>query len=101
MRVYAPFWFSIARCPALKFRIVSKEGKRQAQKILPFKSRQNDEEIPDEITGEEFYEGYTIASTLNFKFLGLSVSIDNSGKDVFGPPQDLSPLGDMVISLSF
>ncbi|KAL8141812.1 hypothetical protein V2J09_014844 [Rumex salicifolius] len=95
VRVYAPFWFSIARCPTLKFKIISMDGKKQSRKILPFKSRQNDEEILEEITGEELYEGHTMASTLNFKLLGLSVSISNSGEDIFGPVQDLSPLGDM------
>lgn len=56
----------------------------------------NDEVIFEEITEEEMFEGYTIASALNFKFLGLSVSITQSGGAQFGPAQDLSPLGDMV-----
>lgn len=34
--------------------------------------------------------------------LGLAVSIDQSGKEQFGPVKDLSPLGDMVfVNLSF
>ncbi|GAB2273667.1 hypothetical protein Dimus_008449 [Dionaea muscipula] len=94
VRVYAPYWFSIARCPPLTCRLVDRTERTSAQKVsLPFKSRKNKKEILEEITEEEFYDGYTIASALNFKRLGLSVSIGHSG--TFGPVKELSALGDM------
>lgn len=64
-----------------------------------FQSKKNNELILEEITEEEIYEGHTIASALNFKLFGLSVSISQSGKEHFGPVKDLSPLGDMVDSI--
>ncbi|GMH29787.1 hypothetical protein Nepgr_031630 [Nepenthes gracilis] len=98
VRIYSPYWFAISRCPALTCRLVIRTEKGHAQKVaLLFKSRKNDREIFEEITEEEFHEGYTIASALNFKLLGLSVSIGTSG--TFGPIKDLSPLGDMDGSL--
>lgn len=96
IRVYAQYWFSIARCPPLKCRILDLKGKGQARKIsLPFHKR-NSEVIFEEITEEEIYEGHTIASALNFKLLGLAVSIAISDNELFGPVKDLSPLADMV-----
>ncbi|KAJ0048722.1 hypothetical protein Pint_15724 [Pistacia integerrima] len=100
IRVYAPFWFEIARCPPLTYRLLDMTGKKHTRKIvLPFQSKKDNEVILEEITEEEIYEGCTIASTLNFKLLGLSVSIAQSGTDHFGPIKDLSPLGDMDGSL--
>lgn len=97
IRVYAPYWFDIARCPPLTYRLVDMTGKKHTRKIvLPFQSKKENEVILEEITEDEIYEGCTIASTLNFKLLGLSVSIAQSGNDHFGPIKDLSPLGDMV-----
>jgi len=52
-----------------------------------------------QITQEEMVEGYTIASALNFKLLGISASIARPGKEFYGPVRDLSALGDMVISI--
>ncbi|GAB4857735.1 hypothetical protein Ancab_015642 [Ancistrocladus abbreviatus] len=93
VRVYAPYWFAVARCPALACRLIDRTGKKHTQKIaLPFKSRKNSE-VLDEITEEEFHEDYTMGSAMNFKVLGLSVSIGSSG--TFGPIKDLSPLFDM------
>ena len=97
IRVYAPYWFAIARCPPLTLRLLDLTGRRQEWKSsLPFHSKKNNEVIFEEITEEEIFEGYTIASALNFKLLGLSVSITQSGAEQFGPVQDLSPLGDTV-----
>ena len=62
----------------------------------PFRSTKDSETILEEITEEEIYEGHTIASPLKFKLLGLALSIDQSGKEQFGPVKDLSPLDDTV-----
>nr|KAJ0195407.1 hypothetical protein LSAT_V11C700349430 [Lactuca sativa] len=62
----------------------------------PFKSKKTNEVILEEITEEEFHEGYTIASALNFKLLGLFASISDNGNDHFGDVTDLSPLADML-----
>lgn len=68
---------------------------------LLFRSKKDDELVYDEIIEEEILDGYTIASALNFKTLGLSVAISQSGKERFGPVKDLLPLGDMVDNYSF
>ncbi|EOA17894.1 hypothetical protein CARUB_v10006303mg [Capsella rubella] len=100
IRLYAPFWFSIARCPSLTLRLLDLSGKKQTRKVgLPFRNKKNEEVVLDEVTEEEIYEGHTIASTLNFKLLGLSVSISQSGNQQYGPAKDLSALGDMDGSL--
>ncbi|CAH1440159.1 unnamed protein product [Lactuca virosa] len=65
----------------------------------PFKSKKTNEGILEEITEEEFHEGYTIASSLNFKLLGLFTSISDSGNDHFRDLIDLTPLSDMDGSL--
>ena len=76
IRVYSPYWFSIARCPPLTLRFLDKTGGKQKRKMaLPFQSNENNEVILEEIIEEEIYEGYTIASALNFILLCLSVSI--------------------------
>ncbi|XP_058190168.1 uncharacterized protein LOC131307586 isoform X5 [Rhododendron vialii] len=100
IRVYSSYWFSIARCPPLKLRLIDMTARKQTRKIaLPFQSKEKNEVILEELTEEEIYEGYTIAYALNFKMLGLSVSISQSGGEQFGPAKDLSPLGDMDGSL--
>ncbi|PQQ07890.1 uncharacterized protein Pyn_00513 [Prunus yedoensis var. nudiflora] len=100
VRVYAPYWYSIARCPPLTFRLLDIKGKKHTRKVGgPLESKKNNEAILEEITEEEIYEGHTIASALTFKMLGLAVSIDQSGTEQFGPVKDLSPLGDMDGSL--
>ncbi|KAG0474801.1 hypothetical protein HPP92_014487 [Vanilla planifolia] len=53
------------------------------------------EKILWQITNEDMINGYTIVSALNFKYLALSVSLSNPGKEKFGPVKELSPLGDM------
>lgn len=96
IRVYAPYWFEIARCPPLIFRLLD-IGKKHTRKIaFPYQSKENSRVICEEIKEEEIYEGHTIASALNFNLLGLSVSISQAGNNRFGPIKDLSPLGDMV-----
>ncbi|KAL7609935.1 hypothetical protein Lser_V15G10156 [Lactuca serriola] len=97
LRVYSPYWLTIARCPPLTFRLVDMSAKKA--KRNPFKSKKTNEVILEEITEEEFHEGYTIASALNFKLLGLSASISDNGNDHFGDVTDLSPLADMDGSL--
>ncbi|XP_019086561.1 PREDICTED: uncharacterized protein LOC104718635 [Camelina sativa] len=100
IRLYAPFWFSIARCPSLTLRLLDLSGKKQTRKVgLPFRNKKNDDVVLEEVTEEEIYEGHTIASTLNFKLLGLSVSISQFGNQQHGPAKDLSALGDMDGSL--
>lgn len=98
IRIYAPYWFAIARCPPLTLKLLDLTVTKQTRKIgFPFQYKKNKEILLEEITEEEIYEGHTIASALNFKFLGLSVSIAHSGDGQYGPVKDLSPLGDMVI----
>ncbi|XP_024994007.1 uncharacterized protein LOC112527539 isoform X2 [Cynara cardunculus var. scolymus] len=100
LRIYSPYWLTVARCPPLTFRLVDMSIKRTKRSIsLPFKSRKTNEVILEEITEEEFHEGHTIASALNFKLWGLSASISDNGNDHFGAVGDLSPLGDMDGSL--
>ncbi|KAI3710546.1 hypothetical protein L2E82_40329 [Cichorium intybus] len=98
LRVYSPYWLTIARCPPLTFRLVDTSVKKTKRNI--FKSKKTEEVILEEITEEEFHDGYTIASALNFKVLGLSASISDNGNDHFGDVIDLSPLGDMDGSLA-
>ncbi|XP_042486677.1 uncharacterized protein LOC122066914 [Macadamia integrifolia] len=101
VRVYAPYWIASARCPSLTYKVVDRSVKRENRNFsIPFPSKmQRNEVIIEEITEEEIFEGYTIDSALNFKFVGLSVSISQSGKEQFGPVRDLSPLGDLEGSM--
>lgn len=97
IRVYSPYWFAIARCPPLTFRVLDMSREKTTRRIaVPFLSKKNNEVVLQEISEEEINEGHTIASALNFKLLGLSASISQSGEEHFGPVTDLSPLGDMV-----
>ncbi|XVE65214.1 hypothetical protein DITRI_Ditri07aG0162900 [Diplodiscus trichospermus] len=96
IRVYAPYWFSVSRCPPLTYRYVDVGGKTLKRKIgFPLHSRKTNEGIIEEITDEEMCGGHTIASALNFNLLGLCVAITEYGNEHFGPVKDLSPLGDM------
>ncbi|XP_042953951.1 uncharacterized protein LOC122290372 isoform X2 [Carya illinoinensis] len=100
IRVYAPYWFEVTRCPPLTFRLVDLPGKKHTWKIaLPIQSKDKKEVLYEEITEDELFGGHTIASAMNFNTLGLSVSIAQSGDERFGPVKDLSPLGDMDGSL--
>lgn len=74
-------------------------GQKHTQKFAArFQSNKKNESILEDITEEEIYEGYTIASALNFNTLALSVAVAQTGNDQFGPFKDLTPLGDMVMS---
>ncbi|KAH9610754.1 hypothetical protein KSS87_017342 [Heliosperma pusillum] len=95
VRIYAPYWFTVARCPPLTFRLVNKAEKKTVKISSHFKPTNRNTDISEEISEDEFHEGYTIASSLNFKLVGLQASIVNSEEDAFGPTTDLSPLGDM------
>ncbi|OVA12725.1 Pleckstrin homology domain [Macleaya cordata] len=95
VRIYAPFWIASARCPPLTYRLVATAGRKKRNFPFPLHSKQSDETIVEEISEEEIFDGYTIDSTLNFKLLGLSVSIGQSDKKQFGPVRELSSLGDM------
>ncbi|KAL2348225.1 hypothetical protein Fmac_002225 [Flemingia macrophylla] len=100
IRLYAPYWLEIARCPPLTFRILDMSGKRHMPKVAAqFQTNKKHGLILEEITEEEIYDGYTIASALNFNILALSVAIAQSGNEHFGPVTDLAPLGDMDGSL--
>lgn len=99
IKVYSPYWFGIARCPPLSFRLIDASVKRVKRNPLSFQTKRINEVILEEITDEEIDEGYTIASALNFKSLGLCASI--GGGEQFGPVKDLSPLGDMVTIMTF
>ncbi|KMT11750.1 hypothetical protein BVRB_5g105600 [Beta vulgaris subsp. vulgaris] len=99
VRIYAPYWFAVARCPPVTFRLVDRTDKKSEKVSSPLKSRNNKPEISGQITEDEFQEGCTIASSLNFKLVGIQASISHHGEDSFGPVKDLSPLGDMDGSL--
>ncbi|KAL8266737.1 hypothetical protein R6Q59_004081 [Mikania micrantha] len=100
LRIYSPYWLAVARCPPLAFRLVDISSKKSRPKVsIPFKSKKVNELIIEEITEEEFHDGYTIASALNFKLLGMSASISDNGNDHFGDVKDLSALGEMDGSL--
>ncbi|KAK8614167.1 hypothetical protein V6N13_122539 [Hibiscus sabdariffa] len=96
IRVYAPYWFSVSRCPPLTYRLVDMGGKKRTRKIeLPFRDKKENTGIIEEITDEEMYSGHTIASSLNFNLFGLCVAITESSNEHFGPAKDLSPLANM------
>ncbi|ESW28603.1 hypothetical protein PHAVU_002G003000 [Phaseolus vulgaris] len=100
IRVYAPYWLEVARCPPLTFRILDMSGKRHMPKVAAkFQVNKKNGLILEEITEEEIYDGYTIASAFNFNMLALSVAIAQSGNEHFGPVTNLAPLGDMDGSL--
>ncbi|KAL2987622.1 hypothetical protein AAZX31_11G038900 [Glycine max] len=100
IRVYAPYWLEVARCPPLTFRLLDMSGKRHMPKVAAqFQTNKKNGLILEEITEEEIYGGYTIASAFNFNILALSVAIAQSGNEHFGPVTDLAPLGDMDGSL--
>ncbi|KAK1307366.1 hypothetical protein QJS10_CPA10g01050 [Acorus calamus] len=95
IRVYAPYWISSARCPSLTYRLIDISGRRERQFSLFSRSNDANEKILWQITEEEMLDGCTIASAVNFKTLGLSLSLGQHGERQFGPVGDLSSLGDM------
>lgn len=90
IRVYAPYWLGVARCPPLTFRILETSAKRR----MPKKNGS----VFEEITDEEIYDDHTLVSALNFNMLALSVAIAQLGTEQFGPVKSLASLGDMVMS---
>lgn len=100
IRIYSSYWFAVARCPPLAIRLVDMVGGKQAHKIaFSLQTKNKTEVVLEEITDDEIFDGHTIASALNFKLLGISASITQSGEENYGPAKDLSPLGDMDGSL--
>jgi vacuolar protein sorting-associated protein 13A/C len=98
IRVYAPYWLGVARCPPLTFRILETSPKRRMPKIAAqFQTNKKNGSILEEITDEEIYDGHTIVSALNFNMLALSVAVSQLGNEHFGPVKDLASLGDMVM----
>ncbi|KAK1307367.1 hypothetical protein QJS10_CPA10g01051 [Acorus calamus] len=95
IRVYAPYWIASARCPSLTYRLIDISGRRERQFSLFSRSNDANEKILWQITEEEMLDGCTIASAVNFKTLGLSLSLGQHGEQQFGPVGDLSSLGDM------
>ncbi|VFQ66400.1 unnamed protein product [Cuscuta campestris] len=99
IKVSSPYWLAIRRCPPLTLRFLDLEVKKSRKVSFPFHSKSNSNGILEEITDEEIYDGYTIASALNFKKLGIMASIGHSGKEHFGCVSSLSPLSEMDGSL--
>ncbi|ONK73416.1 uncharacterized protein A4U43_C04F31270 [Asparagus officinalis] len=96
VRIHVPYWIASARCPPLKYNLLNLSGRNEKKHFsVPFRSTMKAEKIFLQITQEEMVEGYTIASALTFKFLGISASLAEPGKELFGPVRDLSALGDM------
>ncbi|XP_042394059.1 uncharacterized protein LOC121984930 isoform X2 [Zingiber officinale] len=101
IKVYTPYWISVARCPPLTLRVMALPGKREGAHFpVSFHSHKKTKRTLWHITDEELFGGYTIASFLNFKLLGLSASISGPGEECFGPDTELSPLGDMDGSIN-
>ncbi|MQL75897.1 hypothetical protein Taro_008256 [Colocasia esculenta] len=94
IRIYVPYWISSTRCPPLIYRIVDVSERRERTRFA-FRSRQQDEKVILQITQDEMLEGDTISAALNFKHLGMSLSLGRPGKENFGPVKELLPLGDM------
>ncbi|CAK8539544.1 unnamed protein product [Lathyrus sativus] len=91
IRVYAPYWLGVARCPPLTFRILETSAKKR----MPKKNGS----VFEEITDEEIYDDHTLVSALNFNMLALSVAIAQLGTEQFGPVKSLASLGDLDGSL--
>ncbi|KAL6642664.1 hypothetical protein ACP70R_020845 [Stipagrostis hirtigluma subsp. patula] len=95
IRIYVPYWISFARLPPLTLRLIDISGKKDKRRFLARSSLERSEKLLYDIKHDELVDGYTIASGLNFKGLGLSSSVSRHGGGQFGPVKELSPLGDM------
>lgn len=94
IRIYASYWVASARCPPLTYSLLDMSSRKERKRLsAPFHANLKPEKIICKITDEEMVGGYTIASSLNFKLLGITAAISSS--ECFGPVGDLSPLGDM------
>jgi len=95
IRIYVPYWISFARLPPLTLRFIDTSGKKEKKRILARSHLERSEKHLYDIKHDELVEGYTIASGLNFKGLGLLSCVGGHGGR-FGSVKELSPLGDMV-----
>lgn len=100
IRIYVPYWISFARLPPLTLQFIDISGRKDKRHFLARPRFERSEKLLYDIKHEELVEGYTIASGLNFKGLGLSACVCRHGGGRFGSLKELSPLGDMV-SLDF
>uniref|UniRef100_A0A0Q3N5I8 PH domain-containing protein n=1 Tax=Setaria italica TaxID=4555 RepID=A0A0Q3N5I8_SETIT len=94
IRIYVPYWISFARLPPLTLRLIDTSGKKEKKRLLARSHLERSEKHLYDIKHDELVEGYTIASGLNFKGLGLLSSVGGHGGQ-FGAVKELSPLGDM------
>uniref|UniRef100_A0A0E0BDW2 PH domain-containing protein n=1 Tax=Oryza glumipatula TaxID=40148 RepID=A0A0E0BDW2_9ORYZ len=95
IRIYVPYWISFARLPPINLQLIDISGRKDKRRFLARPRSERSDKILYEINHEELVEGYTIASGLNFKGLGLSASACRHGSGQFGLLKELSPLGDM------
>ncbi|CAD6212089.1 unnamed protein product [Miscanthus lutarioriparius] len=94
IRIYVPYWISFARLPPLTLRLIDISGRKEKRRLLARSHMERGEKHLYDIKHDELVEGYTIASGLNFKGLGLLSSVGGHGGR-FGSVKELSPLGDM------
>lgn len=94
IRIYVPYWISFSRLPPLTLRLIDISGRKEKRRLLSRSHLERGEKQLYDIKHDELVEGYTIASGLNFKGLGLLSSVGHGGR--FGSVKELSPLGDMV-----
>jgi vacuolar protein sorting-associated protein 13A/C len=99
IRIYVPYWISFARLPPLTLRLIDISGKKEKKRLLARSHLERSEKHLYDIKHDELVEGYTIASGLNFKGLGLLSSVGGQGQ--FGAVKELTPLGDMVSLVFF
>uniref|UniRef100_A0A0D9XMK5 PH domain-containing protein n=1 Tax=Leersia perrieri TaxID=77586 RepID=A0A0D9XMK5_9ORYZ len=95
IRIYVPYWISFGRLPPINLQFVDISGRTEKRRFLTRPRSERSEKILYEIKHEELVEGYTVASGLNFKGLGLSASACRHGSGQFGVLKELSPLSDM------
>ncbi|XP_062205491.1 uncharacterized protein LOC133907454 isoform X2 [Phragmites australis] len=94
IRIYVPYWISFARLPPLTLRLIDVSGRKDKRRFLARPHLERSEKLLYDIKHDELVDGYTIASGLSFKGLGLSSSVGRHGGR-FGSVKELSPLGDM------
>lgn len=100
IRIYVPYWISCAGLPPLSLCVMDISGKEKTRFPQMSQSAKKTEKNNWKVTPDEMVDGYTIASVLGFKGLGMSASIVTQGQETFGPVKELMPLGDMVILFS-
>lgn len=97
IRVYAPYWIASSKCPPLTYRFMDISNRKETRwSSLSLNFSNTIEKIIWEITDEEMIDGCTVASIVNFEHLGLSLSIEGTNYEFFGPAKDLSPLSTLV-----